>query len=145
MLLRAQRVVEVSHGIHRSFLSPDQFGAHQLEIQAIGNQAIRLFLHAVFDIGDAFAGDRVGAQIAWHVSFQQAGGFLQPVQKFRHGVDIEIRFLQDIQPDAIRFLLVGASEIKLPLHGVCLHAGDCRLRSLRVVACGKYGDGNGGH
>jgi hypothetical protein len=54
-----------------------------------------LFFDTVFDIGDAFAGDQVGAQIARHISFQQAGGFAAD-QKFRHGVDIEIRFLQNL-------------------------------------------------
>jgi len=64
VFLRTQRVTEIGNGILCGFLRRDELGAHQLEIHAIRNQAVRQFINAVFDVGDAVACDRVRAQIA---------------------------------------------------------------------------------
>ena len=54
-------------------------------------------------------------------------------------------FSQQLQADAVRFLLVGAGKVKLLLYIARLHAGDGGFRRLRIGACGKYRDGDGRH
>ena len=58
---------------------------------------------------------------------------------------IEAGFFQQLQADAIRFLLVRPGEIQLPLYIASLYAGDGGFRYLRIGACGKYREGDGCH
>ena len=58
---------------------------------------------------------------------------------------VEAGFLQKLQADAVRLLLVSAGEVELLLYRARLHADNSGFRRLRVGACGEYGDGDGCH
>ena len=103
--LLGEQIAKIHHALACRLEFRLELCPYQVEVNRVRHLTVRQIRRTALHVGNAFVGQRMGAQVRGGATVRQTRGALQALEKQRHAVGIKACFFQHLQAHAVRFAL----------------------------------------